>query len=76
VSWRIDCAEDRYVIRSKERGVYTKEREILIKEQSHLEAEMAAYIAQNEGEINELLQEYWVMRNKAGKFWRLGKYRN
>ena len=57
----------RYVVRAKERGVWQKEREHLLTEQKELEAEMSAYVAKHEGEINELLHEYWTMRKQAGE---------
>jgi hypothetical protein len=28
---------------------------------------MAVFVAKHEGEINELLQEYWTMRRQAGE---------
>ncbi len=61
----------RYVVRAKERGVWQKEREHLLAEQKEVEAEMAAFVAKHEGEINELLEEYWTMRKQAGEWLRL-----
>jgi kinetochore protein Nuf2 len=46
--------------------VWQKEREHLLAEQKALEEEMASFVARHEGEINELLQEYWNMRRQAG----------
>ncbi|CAD6564978.1 MAG: kinetochore-associated Ndc80 complex subunit nuf2 [Tremellales sp. Tagirdzhanova-0007] len=54
-----------YVVRAKERGLWQKEREQILAEQREVEAEMATFVAKHEGEINELLQEYWTMRKQA-----------
>ena len=56
-----------YVVRAKERGLWQKEREQILAEQREVEAEMATFVAKHEGEINELLQEYWTMRKQAGE---------
>ncbi|GFZ48113.1 Probable kinetochore protein NUF2 [Saitozyma sp. JCM 24511] len=50
---------------AKERGVWQKERDQLLLEQKALEEEMSVFVAKHEGEINELLQEYWTMRRQA-----------
>lgn len=57
-----------YVVRAKERGIWQKEREHLLSEQKELEVEIAAFVGKHEGEINELLGEYWTMRKQAGEF--------
>ena len=56
-----------YVLRSKERGLWQKEQQQILAEQKEVEAEMAAFVTKHEGEINELLQEYWTMRKQAGE---------
>lgn len=53
--------------RSKERSVWQRKREVIQSQQKELEAEMAAFVSENEGEINELLGEYWTMRRQAGE---------
>jgi kinetochore protein Nuf2 len=57
----------RYLVKAKERGVWQKERDQLLLEQKALEEEMSVFVAKHEGEINELLQEYWTMRRQAGE---------
>ncbi|KAK8850499.1 hypothetical protein IAR55_004417 [Kwoniella newhampshirensis] len=62
---RIEDLKAEYKVRTKERGVWQKQRDVLIAEQKELEAEMAAFITKHENEINELLAEYWTMRRQA-----------
>lgn len=47
--------------------MWQKERDQLLLEQKALEEEMSVFVAKHEGEINELLQEYWTMRRQAGE---------
>ncbi|WWC98584.1 hypothetical protein V866_005476 [Kwoniella sp. B9012] len=54
-----------YTVRSKERGVWQKQRDLLLAEQKELENEMSNFIQTHENEINDLLQEYWTMRRQA-----------
>ena len=56
-----------YVDRRKERGTWQKQREQLAAEQKAVEEEMDRFIALHEGEINDLLTEYWTMRKQAGE---------
>ena len=47
--------------------MWQRKREVIQSQQKELEAEMAAFVSENEGEINELLGEYWTMRRQAGE---------
>ncbi|WVQ85925.1 hypothetical protein IAT38_008093 [Cryptococcus sp. DSM 104549] len=62
---RIEELKAEYKVRTKERGVWQKQRDVLAAEQKALEGEMAAFVTKHENEINELLQEYWAMRRQA-----------
>jgi kinetochore protein Nuf2 len=57
-----------YLVRKVERTQWEKVREQLQTEMEQLEAEERAWIAKNEGELNEMLAEYWTMRKQAGEF--------
>ncbi|ORY20756.1 Nuf2 family-domain-containing protein [Naematelia encephala] len=62
---KVEHLKQQYMIKSKERGVWQKERDLLLAEQRELEAEMNAFTTAHEQEIDELLQEYWTMRKQA-----------
>ncbi|KAL7422918.1 kinetochore-associated Ndc80 complex subunit nuf2 [Cryptotrichosporon argae] len=62
---KITSLKSEYVVRSKERNHLQKERDALLAEQKELEAQMDAYVATHEAEINGLLNEYWTMRKQA-----------
>jgi kinetochore protein Nuf2 len=67
-SQRVEQLKSEYVVRAKERSVWQKEREKLDVEQKELEAEIAGFVSRHEGEINDLLAEYWGMRRQAGEW--------
>ncbi|WRT70674.1 uncharacterized protein IL334_007672 [Kwoniella shivajii] len=62
---KIEQLKAEYKVRTKERGVWQKQRDVLLAEQRELENEMANFISTHENEINDLLQEYWTMRRQA-----------
>ena len=65
----------RYVKRKKEKGVWQKEKDHIMAQIKELEDEMASFTATHEGEINNLLQEYWTMRKQAGEAWEVSCFR-
>ncbi|WVW80872.1 hypothetical protein I302_102862 [Kwoniella bestiolae CBS 10118] len=62
---RLEDLKAEYKVRTKERGGWQKQRDLLLAEQKELENEMANFIQTHENEINDLLQEYWTMRRQA-----------
>ncbi|WWC72551.1 uncharacterized protein I206_106513 [Kwoniella pini CBS 10737] len=62
---KIEELKAEYKIRTKERGGFQKQKDIIIAEQKELESEMTNFINTHESEINDLLQEYWTMRRQA-----------
>ena len=64
---KVDQLSAEYVFQNKERRTWSKERDRLAAEQKAIEEEMAEFVKIHEGEINELLQEYWTMRKQAGE---------
>jgi hypothetical protein len=57
---------DRYVSKTKDRNLWIKKRDHLKAQQAALEAEMAAFVAKHEAELNALVQEYAAVRNSTG----------
>ena len=49
--------------------MWQKEKDHIMAQIKELEDEMASFTATHEGEINNLLQEYWTMRKQAGEAW-------
>ncbi|OCF43622.1 kinetochore protein Nuf2 [Kwoniella heveanensis CBS 569] len=65
---RIEELKAEYKVRSKERGEWQKQRDVLLAEQKELESEMAAFLAAHDEEINGMLEEYWNMRRQAEEY--------
>jgi hypothetical protein len=61
---------DRYVSKTKDRNLWIKKRDHLKAQQAALEAEMAAFVAKHEAELNALVQEYAAVRNSTGTSFR------
>jgi len=57
---------ERYVSKTKDRNLWIKKRDHLKAQQAALEAEMAAFVAKHEAELNALVQEYAAVRNSTG----------
>ncbi|WVQ95615.1 hypothetical protein IAU59_002713 [Kwoniella sp. CBS 9459] len=65
---RIEELKADYKVRTKERGEWQKQRDVLIAEQKELESEMTAFITTHDNEINGMLEEYWNMRRQAEEY--------
>ena len=61
---------NRYVSKTKDRNLWIKKRDHLKSQQAALEAEMAAFVAKHEAELNALVQEYAAVRNSTGTSFR------
>lgn len=73
---KMEALKEEYVERRKERNQWDKQKEALQSELNELLAEEKAWITKHEGELNEMLEEYWTMRKQTGgshfpKDWRV-----
>lgn len=63
---KMAALKEDYLVKKVERTQWEKVREQLQSELEQLEGEERAWIAKHEGELNEMLAEYWTMRKQAG----------